>query len=61
MFHYKCPRCGNISTEGFSLVGGPECVRCGTEMVAASDGPPQEPDDGDGKRRTHPPRDLRAV
>lgn len=33
MFHYLCPRCGNVSDEGFSIIGGPECAKCGTEMV----------------------------
>jgi predicted RNA-binding Zn-ribbon protein involved in translation (DUF1610 family) len=35
MHHYECPQCGNISTEGLSLIGGPECLHCGTEMVYA--------------------------
>ena len=59
MFHYKCPRCGNVSDEGFSIIGGPDCVRCGVEMRPAG-GPADEVRGGDTGAREAQLRDSPA-
>jgi DNA-directed RNA polymerase subunit RPC12/RpoP len=55
---YECPRCGNVSSEGLAVGPGPECLKCGTEMLLVRRG--KEP--GAARKRPSPtPQDPAPI
>ena len=55
---YECQRCGNVSSEGLALGAGPECAKCGAEMVFAPTHKPPPGRRADRKRSTPAGRDI---